>query len=112
MYIYIYIYICIYINIWSNTPFIDHLSMREFVGGPPSYRSIQKKCPFSKNSVLNPETAHKLSPKLCFLSRTLLCMSLLLRIRESGSCPLLLDMGLYCVSVCVFLFFFPRPMGS
>jgi len=28
--------------------------------------------------------------------------SLLLRIRESGSCPILLDMGLHCVSVCMF----------
>jgi len=24
----------------SNTPLIDHLVMREFVSGPPSYRSI------------------------------------------------------------------------
>ena len=30
--------------------------------------------------------------------------SLPLRIRDSGSCPILLDTGLHCVSVCLFLF--------
>jgi len=38
--------------------------------------------------------------------------SLLLRTRESGSSPILLDMGLHCVSVCVFIFPLPRPLGS
>jgi len=27
----------------SDTPLIDHLVMREFVSGPPSYRSINKR---------------------------------------------------------------------
>ena len=37
---------------------------------------------------------------------------LLIRIRESGSCLMLLNMGLHCVSVCVFLFSLLRPIGS
>jgi len=36
--------------------------------------------------------------------------SLPLRIRESGSCPILLDMGLYCVFMCVFPLFLPKPL--
>ena len=38
--------------------------------------------------------------------------SLLLRIRVSGSCPILPDIGLQCVSGCIFLFSLPRPLGS
>jgi len=38
--------------------------------------------------------------------------SLLLRIRVSGGCLILLDIGLQCVSVCMFLFSLPRPLGS
>jgi len=38
--------------------------------------------------------------------------SLLLRVRSSGSCQLLLDMDLQCVSVCMFLFSLPRPLRS
>ena len=30
----------------------------------------------------------------------------------SGSCLILLDIGLQCVSVCMFLFSLPRPLGS
>jgi len=32
--------------------------------------------------------------------------------RESGSCLILLDMGFYCVSVCLFLFSLSRPWGA
>ena len=39
---YIYICTCIYIQI-SDTPLIDHLVMREFVSGPPSYRFIYER---------------------------------------------------------------------
>jgi len=38
--------------------------------------------------------------------------SLLLRTRQSGSCPLILDMGFHCVSTSLFLSFLPRPLGS
>jgi len=38
--------------------------------------------------------------------------SLLLCIRESRSCLILLDMALQCVSTCMFLFSLPRPLGS
>jgi len=38
--------------------------------------------------------------------------SLLLRMRESGFCPILLDMGFNFLSMCVFLFSLPRPVGS
>jgi len=30
-------------NYRSDTPLIDHLVMREFVSGPPSYRSIYER---------------------------------------------------------------------
>jgi len=33
-------------------------------------------------------------------------------IREYGSFTILFDMGLHCVSVCLFLFSLPRPLGS
>ena len=42
--------------------------------------SFQKKCRFSKDSVLNPQTAQELSPRLGFLPRTLWCME-----RQLGS---------------------------
>jgi len=34
---------------------------------------LPKNCRFSQTSVLNPQTAHELSPRLGFLSRTLVC---------------------------------------
>ena len=37
--------------------------------------------------------------------------SLLLRIRESGSCPILFDMGFHCVFVCCLLFSLLRAKG-
>ena len=40
IYIYIYVYIYTYM---SDTPLIDHLVMREFVSGPPSYRFIYER---------------------------------------------------------------------
>jgi len=33
----------IYIYVFSDTPLIDHLVMREFVSGPPSYRFIYER---------------------------------------------------------------------
>jgi len=35
----------------SDTPLIDHLVMREFVSGPPSYRSIHKRVRYRKPSL-------------------------------------------------------------
>ena len=39
-------------------------------------------------------------------------LSYLCVVGESRSCPILLDMGLLCVSVCLSLFSLPRPLGS
>jgi len=62
----------------SDTPLIDHLesSWSDRLATASNTRSLNenelpKKCRFSKNSVLNPQTAHEPSLRLGFLSRTL-----------------------------------------
>ena len=43
MHIYVILFIYIYVIRISDTPLIDHLVMREFVSGPPSYRFIYER---------------------------------------------------------------------
>ena len=44
-------FFCAWAGAFSDTPLIDHLVMREFVSGPPIYRSIQQRARDRKPSL-------------------------------------------------------------
>jgi len=78
--------------------------------GPPPFAPLLLPSPPSTTPLAFRFSPSYHPPTIPFLLVSLHC--LLHRIRKSGFCPFLLDMGLHCVSVCLLLFSLPSPEGT